>query len=617
MKNNILLFAIIFSYFSANSQKIKEKSITSKVKSATIFLNNAQVTRIKEVKLDQGIQLLKFIGLSPFIDKKSIQIKAKNIEIQALNFKKNYLSKNKKSIELISLEKKLNFLDKEIEKENVNLLTTQEKIRFFKENRSIRGSQTLTVIALKETAQFYGDQMNLLNTKELNSNNTLKRLQREKKLVTKQLEGLTIKNSYFTGEIIVKVTSDLAKNTDFQLIYNVSNVSWYPTYDVRVTDINSPLTIVYKANVKQNSKVDWNNVKLQFSSANPNQSTKAGKITPYFIGYGTRPPNYKNNIDEISGYVSDNKGNLPGVSVIVKGTTIGTETNFDGKYSIKIPNSKSTLVFSYLGYKIEERLTNNSTINVTMQENNVSLNEIVVTARGIKREKKALGYSASYIKTGEKDSNYSIPTEEIVNQTSVSFKIIEPYTIKSSNKDYVVSMKTYQTDATYIYYTVPRIEERAFLVASLKNWEQYNLLEGEASIYFEDTFIGTSLIDTRFTKNNLDISLGVDKNITVKRTKSKDFTTKQFIGNKKEETSLWDIAIKNNKRQSIKIIILDQIPISTREEITIALDKSFNGELDKKTGEIKWRKIINSNDIEEFQLKYTARYPKNKELLLD
>ena len=617
MKNNILLFAIIFSYFSANSQKIKEKSITSKVKSATIFLNNAQVTRIKEVKLDKGIQLLKFIGLSPFIDKKSIQIKAKNIEIQAVNFKKNYLSKNKKSIELISLEKKLNFLDKEIEKENVNLLTTQEKIRFFKENRSIRGSQTLTVIALKETAQFYGDQMNLLNTKELNSNNTLKRLQREKKLVTKQLEGLTIKNSYFTGEIIVKVTSDLAKNTDFQLIYNVSNVSWYPTYDVRVTDINSPLTIVYKANVKQNSKVDWNNVKLQFSSANPNQSTKAGKITPYFIGYGTRPPNYKNNIDEISGYVSDNKGNLPGVSVIVKGTTIGTETNFDGKYSIKIPNSKSTLVFSYLGYKIEERLTNNSTINVTMQENNVSLNEIVVTARGIKREKKALGYSASYIKTGKKDSNYSIPTEEIVNQTSVSFKIIEPYTIKSSNKDYVVSMKTYQTDATYIYYTVPRIEERAFLVASLKNWEQYNLLEGEASIYFEDTFIGTSLIDTRFTKNNLDISLGVDKNITVKRTKSKDFTTKQFIGNKKEETSLWDIAIKNNKRQSIKIIILDQIPISTREEITIALDKSFNGELDKKTGEIKWQKIINSNDIEEFQLKYTARYPKNKELLLD
>ena len=616
MKKTIILLVITFLSFSVNSQDISEQSIKSEVSSATIFLNSAQITREKKVELKKGIQLIKFVGLSPFIDKKSIRIKAKNIEIRAVNFQKNYLSKNKKSTELITLETKFTDLINEIDLENIALLTTQEEIRFFKENRAIKGNQTLTVNALKETAQFYGTKMKSLNTKELKIKNKLKKLQIEKSLLAKQVEDLNSKRNFATGEIFIKVSSSSNKVIDFQLIYNVSNVSWYPSYDVRVTDINSPLTIVYKANVKQNSKVDWNNVKLQFSSATPNQSTKAGKITPYFIGYGTRPPNYKNNIDEISGYVSDNNGNLPGVSVIVKGTTIGTETNFDGKYSIKIPNSKSTLVFSYLGYKTEERLTNNSTINVTMQENKVSLDEIVVTARGIKREKKALGYSA-YKKTKEKDANYSIPTEEIINQTSVSFKLIEPYSIRSSNKDYVVSMKTYQTDATYVYYTVPRIEERAFLVASLKNWEQYNLLEGEASIYFEDTFIGTSLIDTRFTKNNLDISLGVDKNITVKRTKSKDFTTKQFIGNKKEETSLWDIAIKNNKRQSIKIIILDQIPISTREEITITLDKTFNGELDKKTGEIKWQKIINSNDIEEFQLKYTARYPKNKKLLLD
>jgi len=616
MKKTIILLVITFLSFSVNSQDISEQSIKSEVSSATIFLNSAQITREKKVELKKGIQLIKFVGLSPFIDKKSIRIKAKNIEIRAVNFQKNYLSKNKKSTELITLETKFTDLINEIDLENIALLTTQEEIRFFKENRAIKGNQTLTVNALKETAQFYGTKMKSLNTKELKIKNKLKKLQIEKSLLAKQVEDLNSKRNFATGEIFIKVSSSSNKVIDFQLIYNVSNVSWYPSYDVRVTDINSPLTIVYKANVKQNSKVDWNNVKLQFSSATPNQSTKAGKITPYFIGYGTRPPNYKNNIDEISGYVSDNNGNLPGVSVIVKGTTIGTETNFDGKYSIKIPNSKSTLVFSYLGYKTEERLTNNSTINVTMQENKVSLDEIVVTARGIKREKKALGYSA-YKKTKEKDANYSIPTEEIINQTSVSFKLIEPYSIRSSNKDYVVSMKTYQTDATYVYYTVPRIEERAFLVASLKNWEQYNLLEGEASIYFEDTFIGTSLIDTRFTKNNLDISLGVDKNITVKRTKSKDFTTKQFIGNKKEETSLWDIAIKNNKRQSIKIIILDQIPISTREEITITLDKTFNGELDKKTGEIKWRKIIYSNDTEEFQLKYTARYPKNKKLLLD
>ena len=63
----------------------------------------------------------------------------------------------------------------------------------------------------------------------------------------------------------------------------------------------------------------------------------------------------------------------------------------------------------------------------------------------------------------------------------------------------------------------------------------------------------------------------MDENISVNKFKSKDFTTKQFIGSKKEEFRAWDIEIKNNKKQDIKIVILDQIPISTREE-----NKSFS-----------------------------------------
>lgn len=616
MKKIIILLVITFLSFSVNSQDISEQSIKSEVSSATIFLNSAQITREKKVELKKGIQLIKFVGLSPFIDKKSIQIKAKNIEIRAANFQKNYLSKNKKSTELITLETKFTDLINEIDLENIALLTTQEEIRFFKENRAIKGNQTLTVNALKEASIFYGTQMKSLNTKELKIKNKLKKLQIEKSLLAKQIEDLNSKRNFATGEIFIKVSSSSNKVVDFQLIYNVTNASWYPSYDVRVSDINSPLTIVYKANIKQNSKVDWKNVKLQFSSANPSTSIKVGEIIPYFLGYDSRPPNYKNTVDEVSGYVNDLEGSLPGVSINVKGTTIGTETDFDGRYSIKIPDNKSILIFSYLGYKKEERTIYGSSLNVTMEEEGEVLDEVIVTARGIKREKKALGYSA-YKKNKEKDANYSIPTEEIINQTSVSFKLVEPYSIRSSNKDYVVSMKTYQSNGKYTYYTVPRIEESAFLVASLKDWERFNLLEGEASIYFEDTFVGTTLIDTRFTKKDLDISLGVDKNITVKRTKSKDFTTKQFIGNKKEETSLWDIEIKNNKKQSIKMIVIDQIPISTIEEINITLDKSFNGQLDNKTGKVKWNKTIDSKNREKFQLKYTIKYPKNKNLVID
>ena len=171
MKKIIILLVITFLSFSVNSQDNSEQSIKTEVSSATIFLNSAQITREKKVELKKGIQLIKFVGLSPFIDKKSIQIKAKNIEIRAANFQKNYLSKNKKSTELITLETKFTDLINEIDLENIALLTTQEEIRFFKENRAIRGNQTLTVNALKEASIFYGTQMKSLNTKELKIKN--------------------------------------------------------------------------------------------------------------------------------------------------------------------------------------------------------------------------------------------------------------------------------------------------------------------------------------------------------------------------------------------------------------------------------------------------------------
>ena len=101
----------------------------------------------------------------------------------------------------------------------------------------------------------------------------------------------------------------------------------------------------------------------------------------------------------ISGTVSDVSGlPLPGVNILVKGTTNGTQTDFDGKYSI---NAKSgdVLSFSYLGLKTQEVTVGSSnSINVTMQEDASMLDEVVVTALGIKREKKALGYATQEVK---------------------------------------------------------------------------------------------------------------------------------------------------------------------------------------------------------------------------
>ena len=98
----------------------------------------------------------------------------------------------------------------------------------------------------------------------------------------------------------------------------------------------------------------------------------------------------------VSGTVSEENGPLPGASVLVKGTTTGAQTDFDGNYSINA-SPTDVLVFSYVGYTTQEvTVGGQSTINVTLASDN-QLDEVIVTAQGLKREKKALGYAVSEV----------------------------------------------------------------------------------------------------------------------------------------------------------------------------------------------------------------------------
>ncbi len=92
---------------------------------------------------------------------------------------------------------------------------------------------------------------------------------------------------------------------------------------------------------------------------------------------------------------------LPGLSIIVKGTTIGTVTTFEGKYNIEVPNNDAVLVFSFIGFKSQEiAVEGKSVIDVVMEESIEALEEVVVTALGIKRAEKSLGFSVGKV-TGE------------------------------------------------------------------------------------------------------------------------------------------------------------------------------------------------------------------------
>ena len=99
----------------------------------------------------------------------------------------------------------------------------------------------------------------------------------------------------------------------------------------------------------------------------------------------------------VTGTVEDAEGPLIGASVIVKGTTRGTITDMDGQYSIEA-NVGEELEFSYVGYTTQTFTVSGNTINVTMSEDTEVLSEVVVTAMGIKRDRKALGYEVGEVK---------------------------------------------------------------------------------------------------------------------------------------------------------------------------------------------------------------------------
>lgn len=101
----------------------------------------------------------------------------------------------------------------------------------------------------------------------------------------------------------------------------------------------------------------------------------------------------------VTGVVTDNSGlPLPGVSVVIKGTNIGTVTDFDGAYSIKASENQ-IITFSYIGMKMQERQANALNINVKLEDDAQELEEVVLTGQGIRREKQALGYAVSEIKS--------------------------------------------------------------------------------------------------------------------------------------------------------------------------------------------------------------------------
>lgn len=629
----ILLTALTLNVTAQMPPEIEAKpaefEIKSEISEVTVYLSGAQITRSKTVDVPAGRSVLKFVNLSPFIDSKSLSVYAKgNLTLLSVNLQHNFLSLQTPSKEREELTKTKKELEKKLQTENAYMEVLNEEMAFLKANSTVGGANTGTSLsALKEANVYFSEKITAIKLKQIDRQASVEKLSEELAKIQSQLATLESKKEFPSGEILVSVDSRSPLKVPFEIKYIVSNAGWTPTYDIKVKNISRPAELTYKANVRQSTNEDWKNVKLRLSSSDPNTSNTYRELRPYLLNYHTAPPSYGDMISRVSGRVMDASTGEPliGATVMVKGSSIGTVADVNGAYSLPIPPSGGILQISFIGYRQMESPITRSQMDFRLEQDLQGLDEVVVVGYGVAEEAlqgkvsglRIRGTKPALARDEMAPAVNLVETEQVSRQTSVEFEIQTPYTLLSDGKNLTINIDSYSLPAEYQYFCAPKIDKNAYLTAQIVDWEKYNLLEGEASVYFEDTYTGKTLLDVRYMADTLNISLGKDKGIAIDREIQKQFTTKQFLGSKKEENRGWLLSVKNNKAQDIKISVFDQIPVSTLEEIEVKADNISNGKLDPETGIIEWNFQLKPAEKKELDLKYSVRYPKNRTLTIE
>jgi hypothetical protein len=426
-----------------------------------------------------------------------------------------------------------------------------------------------------------------------------------------------------TSDISVKVSAKAPVNATLRISYLVKNATWYPSYDLRANDVNKPIDLVYRANISQQSGEEWKNVKLVLSSGDPSRGGNKPELRPYQIGYNISRYNPASAITNVYGRITDasDQSGLPGVSIRIKGSSIGTSSNTGGYYSIQIPSSNSILQYSYIGYETVERPVLSAETNILLKPDAKMLEEVMV---GYGAQKKvvstALSGSARGIQIrGTSSQPQSLPLEVQVqqSQTTVQFEVQQPYSIYSDGKQLAVEIAQHQLTAEYRYHAVPKLSPEAWLTASVPGINELNLLSGEANIFFEGAFLGKTLINVENTSDTLSVSLGADKNVIVKRVQQKEQNEKSFIGANQRATRAFSLEVLNRKSQSVKLALEDQVPVSNTADVTVEIQESSGAKLEETSGKLNWDLQLRPNEKKELRIKYQVKYPKNRPVNLE
>lgn len=280
------------------------KTVSSKIDHVIVFLDGAQVFRKAKISIPKGISTIVFDSLSSKMNPSSIQVTGQgNYTILEVKYEIHYPGPDAPKTLPTKIIHEIHFLEDSIETANylleelvMNKQALEQEKLLLAANKIIRGEgHSDTMPVLREAMAYYRQQMKDINKALMN--NKIYQSKGRKALLRMQNRLALLKNYNAhhgntdeadkspSHQVLVSISADAAVNGFMQINYMVQNAGWSPKYDLRASDIQSPVSLTYNANVYQNTGIDWTGVKLTLSTANPNQNNNKPVMPVWYINY--------------------------------------------------------------------------------------------------------------------------------------------------------------------------------------------------------------------------------------------------------------------------------------------------------------------------------------------
>lgn len=599
-----MLFVLVISFdraFAAGDKDI----VTSTLRSATIYRNGAELIHSATATIGQGSSELIIGELSSSIDAASLRVSCTgNVTIMSVTFSTEYLKPESVSPVVRRLQDSVESIKKELARLDVLIRSDQTLLEVLDANKAIVGNNGLTVVDLSKMVDYYKQK-----TIELNSdiNNQREKTDKWKLLVEKlenQIKEEEKKNGKTGGRLTLQLQSPQSSVANFTVSYLTTAASWTPFYDLKVDDVNEPLRIIYKAKLVQTTGLDWKKVKLTLSTSQPGLGGNAPLLKTWFLqfvdpilirGVGSSRFNFNSNsvANTLSGSVAGLDRRQLNETVVVgygkdrKAEEVGA-ANTEPLYII---NGNPVDADAYK--KVDPRAFKKIDV----------LKDAEATA--IYGSRASAGAVVATLK--EELGDYVSVSD---NQMDVTFDIDLPYDIPANGKEQGVVLKEYKVPCFYQYYSAPRVDAAAYLLGGIGGWEKLNLLPGEANIIVEGANIGKSYIDPGSTQDTLNLTLGRDKRVVVKKEKLVNYSSVKFLGSNKKQIFTYELTVRNNKKEKVQMLLKDQYPISSSKDIEEELIESSGAAVNAETGILTWQMDLAPGETKKFRVSYSITYPK-------